>query len=103
MGAGGSAPSVGFGHRRPPENRLIRANSGRTAEFLVGPHGQPTAGTAGSSQACTSGTTDAPSPLAAATRFMDPALMSPAAKTPGTVLSRLAGGRSPDHRSGGTS
>ena len=37
----------------------------------------------------------APSPLAAATRFIEPARMSPAAKTPGTVVSRLSGGSPP--------
>ena len=54
----------------------------------VGHHGRGV----GSSQACTSGTTDAPSPLALATRFIEPARMSPTAKMPGTVVSRFSGG-----------
>ena len=37
------------------------------------------------SQACTSGTAAAPSPEAAATRFIESTRMSPAAKIPGTV------------------
>ena len=46
---------------------------------------------------------DAPSPLAAATRFIEPERMSPTAKTPGTVVARLSGGRPSTHRSLGTS
>ena len=45
---------------------------------------------AGASQACTRGTTDAPSPLADATRFIEPDRMSPAAKMPGTVVARFS-------------
>jgi hypothetical protein len=43
----------------------------------------------GASHAWTSGTTEAPSPLADATRFIEPDRMSPAAKMPGTVVARL--------------
>ena len=57
----------------------------------------------GSSQACTSGTTDAPSPLALATRFIEPARMSPTAKIPGTVVSRFSGGSPSRHAVDGTS
>jgi hypothetical protein len=39
-----------------------------------------------------SGTTEAPSPLADATRFIEPTLMSPTAKTPGTEVARSPGG-----------
>ena len=52
---------------------------------------------------CTRGTTLAPSPDAAATRFIDPDLMSPTAKIPGTTVARFAGGSPSDHRSLGTS
>jgi hypothetical protein len=38
--------------------------------------------------------TDEPSPTAAATRFIDPARTSPAAKTPGTLVSNGSGRRS---------
>ena len=44
------------------------------------------------SQACTNGTAAAPSPDAAATRFIESTRMSPAAKIPGTVVSSAAGG-----------
>src|SRR6478736_4699839 len=57
----------------------------------------------GSIHACTIATTDAPSPLALATRFIDPARMSPTAKIPGTVVCRVSGGRPPSHPAEGTS
>src|SRR6185503_2053763 len=57
----------------------------------------------GSSQAWMRGTTDAPSPLAAATRFIEPDLMSPTAKMPGTVVSRFSGGSPSRQAPGGTS
>jgi len=55
------------------------------------------------SQAWMRGTTEAPSPLAEATRFIEPARMSPTANTPGTDVARSAGGRPSIQYSRGTS
>ena len=55
----------------------------------------PQAESGAASQVWTSGTTDDPSPAAAATRFIDPERTSPTANTPGTVVARLAGGTAP--------
>jgi hypothetical protein len=51
--------------------------------------------TARLAQAWTMGTTEAPSPLAAATRFMEPERTSPAAKALSTVVARLGAGARP--------
>ena len=47
------------------------------------------------------GTTLAPSPVAEATRFMDPDRMSPTAKTPGADVASVSGGTGPPQASHG--
>ena len=87
--------------RRPPR----RTASSRPAASAAGSSStspDPLAGGhRGVRWACTWATAAAPSPLAEATRFIEPARTSPAAKMPGTVVSSGAGGSPSRHRSWG--
>src|SRR4029077_7859326 len=72
---------------------LRAADHGRAARGRYGAHVR-------SRYRCTSMTAIAPSPTAEATRLADSARTSPAAKTPGTLVSRWNGARSGIHPDG---
>ena len=91
-GRGGAACVAGSGGPVPMRLAHWWRRGWRAASPI---HGSPPhAGSAmASRQRCTSGMAAAPSPTAAATRLIDPARTSPAANTPGRLVSSGSGGR----------
>ena len=84
------------GARRDHPGHCCRRSRCSSAAVDAGSWARP-GGATGRARCAPSETTDAPSPVADATRFIDPARMSPPAKMPGTVVARSAGGTSSTH------